>query len=66
MCSDKEQLDVYVPTFKINYYNFFSYPLAYDSELFGCLLVFSSTTLSNEENKILMSFRNLLTTFIRQ
>lgn len=48
------------------YYNFFAYPLAYDSELFGCLLVFSSTTLSNEENKILMSFRNLLTTFIRQ
>ena len=48
------------------YYNFFSYPLAYDSELFGCLLVFSSTPLSNEENKILMSFRNLLTTFIRQ
>ena len=48
------------------YYNFFAYPLAYDSELFGCLLVFSSTPLSNEENKILMSFRNLLTTFIRQ
>ena len=34
------------------YYNFFAYPLAYDSELFGCLLVFSSTSFCPRINVI--------------
>ena len=47
------------------YYNFFVYPIAYDSELFGGLFIFTSTPLSNEDNKIIITFRNLLTSFIK-
>lgn len=47
------------------FYNFYVYPIAYDSELLGGLLIFSSTPLSNEDNKIIITFRNLITSFIK-
>ena len=46
-------------------YNFILYPIAYNSEILGGILIFTDQTLTEEEIRLVHAFRNLITTILK-